>query len=129
MTSTGDTAEEDLDGAIWMAFKFYKVTCAEPMMFVESVRVAARAYASGDSEALTRARRMVLHEATRPRRRPRAVLRGESASTPALELSPPGSSAMPMVGATLSTGVSVPAGGQGPVKLRPQPVDNLWRFA
>src|SRR5271166_4724953 len=121
--------DEALDSAIWMAMKVYRVTCTEPLLFIESVRVAARAYAAGDSETLTRARRMVLHEASRPRRRPRAVLRGESASTPALELSPPGSSAMPMVGATLSTGVSVPAGGQGPVKLRPQPVDNLWRFA
>ena len=116
--------EEDMDAAIWLALKIYKVTCDEPLMFIESLRVICRAYAAGDSETLTRARRMVLHEATRPRRRPRPALAEGSGHPPAPELSPPGSAARPLGGATLSTGHVIPLRGQASAILRPQAVDN-----
>ena len=120
-----ETPEQQLELAIWRAFRVYRITTTHPLEFVESVMIAARAYGAGDSDTLTAARRMVLHEATRPRRRSRAVFAGGSGEHPAApDLESGGSGAVPLGGATLSTGPSVPPASQDPANLRPQAVDN-----
>ena len=61
-----DTPESEFEATIWAAMAAHKVTTAEPLEFIETIRAAAMAYAAGDSYALTETRRLVLQEATRP---------------------------------------------------------------
>ena len=123
------SAEEELEATIWAALTRHKVTCAYANDLLADLVAAAVAYAAGDSETLTAARRLVLHEATAPSPRQTSPGdAGESAERTAPELflrapAPPGQRGA-VGGATLSTGQSVPRSGKACVNSLPQPVDN-----
>jgi hypothetical protein len=55
--------EEELEAAIWDAMARFKVTAPDACMFIDSVIIAARKYAAGDSASLTAMRREVLASA------------------------------------------------------------------
>ena len=99
------SAEDQLADAIWEAMQHHRVTTDFPVEFTTTVTELAKAYAAGDSEWLTSARRQVLAAAAEPT--PLPVARGEG---PAPELSPSGSGFPLEVpeGATMSTGGSIP---------------------
>lgn len=58
-------SREELEAAIWAAFTECKVTCSEPVRFVDKVVGAAVQYAAGDDEELTAMRRAVLDRDSR----------------------------------------------------------------
>jgi len=55
------TPEDEFEAAIWQAMSWFKVTCPHAGLFVDVIVVAARKYASGDSDSLTALRREVIH--------------------------------------------------------------------
>ena len=61
-----NSAEDELEAALWSALTRHKVTVNDGLALMADLVAAAVAYAASDSEALTAARRMVLHEATAP---------------------------------------------------------------
>jgi len=54
------TPEDEFEAAIWQAMSRFKATCPHAGLFVDAIVVAARKYASGDSDSLTALRREVL---------------------------------------------------------------------
>jgi len=119
-----NSAEQELEATIWAAMAAHKVTTAEPLDFIETIKSVAMDYAAGDSDALTETRRMVLHEATRPERIDGPALAGGGGQSPRRrELSPPGSRTSPPGGATISTGCVVPSVVPGSANFHPQAVD------
>lgn len=64
------TAEDDFEAAIWTAMNRHHVTTDQPLPFIADILNAAAAYAAGDSETLTAARRALLHHETRTRMKP-----------------------------------------------------------
>ena len=116
-----DSPEVELAEAIWDAMLHHQVSTPYPVEFCTSVTELAKAYAAGDSDELTAARREVLSRATEPTVPP--VVAGGGGQPRRRELGPSGSRAQPPGGATLSTGPSIPYPGHGLFNLRPQPVD------
>ena len=51
---------DDLEAALWQLLKRYMVTCADPVRFIDEIKALATAYAAGDADELTAARRAVL---------------------------------------------------------------------
>lgn len=117
-----NSAEGELEAAIWVALKRHAVTVDHAGDLVTDLMAAATAYAAADSEALTAARRMVLHEATAPspRQTPPSSATGSRRPTPP-ELNPPGSGGRLLEGATLSTDRVIPSQVS---RGLPQAVDN-----
>jgi len=101
-----NSAERELEGAVWDAMRHHQVSTPFPLEFITTVCEAAKAYAAGDSDELTAARRVVLDQAVADGS-PRPVLRGEG---PAAELNPSGSDRTLEVpeGATMSTAGCIP---------------------
>lgn len=66
---TDEAPEVLLSRAVWQAIRVYRVTCDDPLEFIEAIEMAARAYSASDSELLTAARRRVLHDSDKPARR------------------------------------------------------------
>lgn len=122
-------AEEQLEAAIWQALTRFKVTCPDAMMLVETLMIAARMYAAGDSEELTALRREVLHRESEPARsgQTSASERRREAPGGRLPADPDGPSAsrdcVVPEGATLSTGPDIPAGRKHLIKSHPQAGD------
>jgi hypothetical protein len=61
-----NSAEGQLEATIWDAMSRHKVTCHDALPFVDAILAAARAYAAGDSDGLTKMRRDVLHRDAAP---------------------------------------------------------------
>ena len=118
-----NSAEDELEAAFWSALTRHKVTVIEARALVADLVAAAVAYAAADSDALTAARRMVLHEATAPGpgHTPPSTATGVS-RPPVSELDPPGSHGRLAERATLSTDRFIPPQVRAG---RPQPVDNV----
>jgi hypothetical protein len=101
-----NSAEGQLEQAIWDALLHHQASTPYPCELLTTLVEVAKAYAAGDSDELTAARRVVLDQAVADGTA-LAVVRGEG---PAAELGPSGSAGPLEVpeGATMSTGGSIP---------------------